>query len=100
MVFTPLLASTTVGTLDPRSVTVHITQIQKALHQPQNQYYMASCVNVDTEKQEVECDSDGVTFYVGYDKLAICTGSQAMKSPSPIRSINCVLGKYVWDPRS
>ena len=27
MVFTPLLASTTVGTLNPRSVAVHITDV-------------------------------------------------------------------------
>jgi NADH:ubiquinone reductase (non-electrogenic) len=38
MVFTPLLASTTVGTLEARSVALHITSIQSALHQPQNQY--------------------------------------------------------------
>lgn len=38
MVFTPLLASTTVGTLEARSVALHITTIQKALKQPQNQY--------------------------------------------------------------
>jgi hypothetical protein len=38
MVFTPLLASTTVGTLEARSVALHITSIQKALQQPQNQY--------------------------------------------------------------
>ncbi|GFH15422.1 pyr_redox_2 domain-containing protein, partial [Haematococcus lacustris] len=41
MVFTPLLASTTVGTLDPRSVAVHITDIQKALFWPQNSLYIA-----------------------------------------------------------
>lgn len=76
MVFTPLLAATTVGTLDPRSVTVHVTQIQKALHEPQNQFYMASCENVNIEEQKVECEADGVKFDVHYDKLAICTGSQ------------------------
>jgi len=42
MVFTPLLASTTVGTLEARSVTLHITSIQSALHQPQNQYVQVS----------------------------------------------------------
>lgn len=38
MVFTPLLASTTTGTIEARSVAVHIMSIQKALHEPQNQY--------------------------------------------------------------
>lgn len=31
MVFTPLLSSTCVGTLEPQCVAVHITDIQKAL---------------------------------------------------------------------
>jgi NADH:ubiquinone reductase (non-electrogenic) len=43
MVFTPLLASTTVGTLEARSVALHITTIQKALKQPQNQYVQVRC---------------------------------------------------------
>ena len=38
MVFTPLLASATTGTIEARSVAVHITSVQKALLQPQNQY--------------------------------------------------------------
>lgn len=38
MVFTPLLASATTGTLEARSVAVAITSIQKALFEPQNQY--------------------------------------------------------------
>jgi hypothetical protein len=43
MVFTPLLASATTGTIEARSVAVHITSIQKALHEPQNQYIAARC---------------------------------------------------------
>lgn len=38
MVFTPLIASSCVGTLEPRSVTVPITDIQPALRLPQNQF--------------------------------------------------------------
>lgn len=77
MVFTPLLASTTVGTLDPRSVTVSLTQINKALYRPQNQLYIAEAKFVDPEKQIVQCISnDNMQFDIGYDKLAICTGSQ------------------------
>jgi NADH:ubiquinone reductase (non-electrogenic) len=38
MVFTPLLASCTSGTLQARSVAVHIMGVQSALHEPQNQY--------------------------------------------------------------
>lgn len=35
MVFTPLLASTCVGTLEPRSVALPLTDIQPQLKQPQ-----------------------------------------------------------------
>jgi hypothetical protein len=38
MVFTPLLASITSGTLEARAVALNITSIQRALHLPQNQY--------------------------------------------------------------
>ncbi|GMH42376.1 hypothetical protein BSKO_10295 [Bryopsis sp. KO-2023] len=77
MVFTPLLASTTVGTLDPRSVAVHVTQINDALYKPQNQLYIAEAKHVDPMNRKVRCVSeDGLKFDVGYDKLAICTGSQ------------------------
>lgn len=77
MVFTPLLASTTVGTLEARSVALHITSIQSALHQPQNQYVQAEAKAVFPDRKLVEASSvDGVKFYVNYDKLAVCTGSQ------------------------
>ncbi|CAD7695202.1 unnamed protein product [Ostreobium quekettii] len=77
MVFTPLLASTTVGTLDPRSVTVHVTQIQRALYLPQNQFYVADATSLDPEARLVHCRSeDGKSFQIKYDRLAVCTGSQ------------------------
>jgi NADH dehydrogenase FAD-containing subunit len=107
MVFTPLLASTTTGTLEFRSIAepvraykrmpsehrpasfasaeltlschAQITSIQPALYWPQNQYYTtATATNVDPAGKIVKCISDdSITFDVHYDKLAICTGSQA-----------------------
>ncbi|KAF8061375.1 NDA1 [Scenedesmus sp. PABB004] len=77
MVFTPLLASTTVGTVGTRSVALHVTTIQKALHQPQNGYVQAKATAVFPDRRLIEAESDdGVKFFVPYDKLAICTGSQ------------------------
>ncbi|PSC72864.1 internal alternative NAD(P)H-ubiquinone oxidoreductase mitochondrial-like [Micractinium conductrix] len=77
MVFTPLLASTCVGTIESRSVTVPIVDIQHALQQPQNFYYAATCKAVHWEDRLVECSSeDGLRFFVEYDQLAISTGSQ------------------------
>ncbi|GBF90543.1 internal alternative NAD(P)H-ubiquinone oxidoreductase, mitochondrial-like [Raphidocelis subcapitata] len=77
MVFTPLLASATTGTIEARSVAVHITSIQKALHEPQNQYIAARALAVYPERRVVEAASeDGIRFFVPFDKLAVCTGSQ------------------------
>ncbi|KAI8463743.1 MAG: hypothetical protein J3K34DRAFT_526753 [Monoraphidium minutum] len=77
MVFTPLLASATTGTIEARSVAVHITSIQRALFQPQNQYLPGSAIAVYPERKLVEAASeDGIRFFVSYDKLAVCTGSQ------------------------
>ncbi|KAG2447458.1 hypothetical protein HYH02_007781 [Chlamydomonas schloesseri] len=77
MVFTPLLASTTVGTLEPRSVAVHLHDIQPGLSRPSSGLFIAEAQSVDTASRTVTCRSaDGADFTVEYDKLAICTGSQ------------------------
>ncbi|KAL4457622.1 hypothetical protein ABPG75_012487 [Micractinium tetrahymenae] len=77
MVFTPLLASTCVGTVESRSVTVPIVDIQPSLQQPQNFYYAAQCSAIHPDDKLVECVSeDGLRFFVEYDQLAIATGSQ------------------------
>ncbi|KAJ4975851.1 hypothetical protein NE237_000957 [Protea cynaroides] len=85
MVFTPLLASTCVGTLEFRSVAEPVTQIQSALATSPNSYfYLASCTGIDVEKHEVICEAvskDGQTnepyqFKVSYDKLVIATGAE------------------------
>eukprot|EP01026_Neomeris_dumetosa_P076348 TRINITY_DN81866_c0_g1_i1.p1 TRINITY_DN81866_c0_g1~~TRINITY_DN81866_c0_g1_i1.p1 ORF type:complete len:416 (-),score=64.00 TRINITY_DN81866_c0_g1_i1:217-1464(-) len=77
MVFTPLLASTTVGTLEFRSVVMPIMNIQKALHWPQNKFFAASAMQVVPDTKKIICKADdGQLFGVNYDKLVICTGSQ------------------------
>lgn len=77
MVFTPLLTSACVGTLDLRSVAVSVMSLQKRLKDPSNNYLLGSAQNVDPAKKTVHCkDEDGTTFSVEYDKLVIATGSQ------------------------
>ncbi|GKV45897.1 hypothetical protein SLEP1_g52924 [Rubroshorea leprosula] len=85
MVFTPLLASTCVGTLEFRSVAEPVSQIQSALAtEPNSYFYLASCTSVDTNKHEVYCEtvSNGVLprephrFKVAYDKLVIAAGAE------------------------
>lgn len=54
MVFTPLLASTCVGTLEFRSVAEPVGRIQPALStNPNSYFFLASCTGIDTDKHEV-----------------------------------------------
>eukprot|EP00884_Botryococcus_braunii_P021353 jgi/Botrbrau1/7901/Bobra.9_2s0074.1 len=77
MVFTPLLASCCVGTLEPRSVALPVLDIQPALRGPPNDYLSAEAVSVDPSAKTVLCkDAKGLTFMVDYDILVIGTGSQ------------------------
>ncbi|XP_021830812.1 internal alternative NAD(P)H-ubiquinone oxidoreductase A1, mitochondrial-like [Prunus avium] len=87
MVFTPLLASTCVGTLEFRSVAEPVTRIQSALATgPNSFFYMASCVGVGTNKHEVYCETiskgglphEPYRFKVAYDKLVIAAGAEPL----------------------
>ncbi|XP_042409448.1 internal alternative NAD(P)H-ubiquinone oxidoreductase A1, mitochondrial-like [Zingiber officinale] len=88
MVFTPLLASTCVGTLEFRSVAEPVSRIQSALaRSPDSYFYLASCTGIDTDKHEVYCESvpgDGQPphsphrFRVAYDKLVIAAGADPL----------------------
>uniref|UniRef100_A0A7C8YLG8 NADH:ubiquinone reductase (non-electrogenic) n=1 Tax=Opuntia streptacantha TaxID=393608 RepID=A0A7C8YLG8_OPUST len=85
MVFTPLLASTCVGTLEFRSVAEPIGRIQPAISkEPGSYYFLANCSSVDTDKHMVYCEtvtdgSDSLEpwkFEVAYDKLVVASGAQ------------------------
>ncbi|KAM1347681.1 internal alternative NAD(P)H-ubiquinone oxidoreductase A1, mitochondrial-like [Malus sylvestris] len=87
MVFTPLLASTCVGTLEFRSVAEPVSRIQSALAaSPSSYFYMASCVGLDTDKHEVYCETisngglshEPYRFKVAYDKLIIAAGAEPL----------------------
>jgi NADH dehydrogenase FAD-containing subunit len=71
-VFTPLLASTCVGTLEFRCITEPIRRHVKDL-----QYYAATCQGVDLKTKQISCQSsaDGSSFSLDYDKLVISCGA-------------------------
>ncbi|KAD3336482.1 hypothetical protein E3N88_32001 [Mikania micrantha] len=86
MVFTPLLASTCVGTLEFRSVAEPIGRIQPAIsHEPGSFFFLANCKAVDAKNHEVHCQTitDGLQtlepwdFKISYDKLVIASGAEA-----------------------
>ena len=54
MVFTPLLASTCVGTLEFRSVAEPVVRIQSALSKSPNSYFfLGHCTNIDAQNHKV-----------------------------------------------
>ncbi|CAA7026344.1 unnamed protein product [Microthlaspi erraticum] len=86
MVFTPLLASTCVGTLEFRSVAEPISRIQPAIsREPGSYYFLANCSRLDSENHEVHCETvtDGLStlkpwkFKIAYDKLILACGAEA-----------------------
>ena len=78
MVFTPLLPSACVGTVEPRSVAVPIISLQKAFSRASNMLYTATATAVRPDARAVDCvsESGDICFTVNYDKLVITTGSQ------------------------
>jgi NADH:ubiquinone reductase (non-electrogenic) len=87
MVFTPLLASTCVGTLEFRSVVEPVSRIQSALAtRPGSYFFLANCTGVDTKAHEVYCTaavgeglpSDPYNFKIAYDKLVIASGAEPL----------------------
>ncbi|BBN13407.1 NADH:quinone reductase (non-electrogenic) [Marchantia polymorpha subsp. ruderalis] len=89
MVFTPLLASTCVGTLEFRSVAEPVRTIQPATAKEKDSYFfLAHCTHIDTENRQVICKALGKDetafmkasgdFVVAYDKLIIASGAEAL----------------------
>ncbi|KAI7820115.1 pyridine nucleotide-disulfide oxidoreductase-domain-containing protein [Gamsiella multidivaricata] len=77
--FTPLLPSATVGTLELRSL---IEPIRRLLSKLGGYYVEGRAEDIDFENQLVEVsgvnNSEGQMFYVPYDKLVIAVGSESM----------------------
>ncbi len=72
--FTPLLPSTTVGTIEFRSIIEPIRVARKGIH-----YYEANCIDIDSKQREISCaaTSDGQRFKLQYDRLVIAVGAES-----------------------
>jgi NADH dehydrogenase FAD-containing subunit len=73
LLFTPLLAETSVGTLEFRNI---IEPVRRSF--PKAAYYQAACQNIDTVKKVAVCldSQDGSEFQVPYDLLVIALGAR------------------------
>ncbi|KAE8806075.1 hypothetical protein D1007_17753 [Hordeum vulgare] len=88
MVFTLLLASTCVGTLEFRSMVEPVSRIEPALStRPGSYFFLANCTGIDTHKHEVYCmlaagdeqlPANPYCFRVAYDKLVIASGAEPL----------------------
>ncbi|XP_062172661.1 internal alternative NAD(P)H-ubiquinone oxidoreductase A2, mitochondrial-like [Alnus glutinosa] len=87
MVFTPLLASTCVGTLEFRSVAEPISRIQPAIsREPGSYFFLSNCTGIDPDNHSVHCETvtygsdtlDPWKFKIAYDKLVIALGAQPL----------------------
>jgi NADH:ubiquinone reductase (non-electrogenic) len=70
--FSPLLPSTTVGTIEFRSIIEPIRTARKDLR-----YYQANCVSIDRENKTAYCEGKfkQTPFEVKYDKLVLAVGA-------------------------
>lgn len=70
--FTPLLPSTTVGTIEFRSIIEPIRKVRKG-----DEFIQGTCTAIDPEKKEITCRSidPATTFTVDYDILIIAVGA-------------------------
>ncbi|KAL1926060.1 hypothetical protein VTP01DRAFT_6097 [Rhizomucor pusillus] len=81
--FTPLLAGTSVGSLEPRCITEPVRGYSVNLD-----YHQAWCDNIDFKNQKITCtstldDNKGATFELDYDKLVIAVGAYSNTFNTP-----------------
>ncbi|KAK6438865.1 hypothetical protein LTR95_004929 [Oleoguttula sp. CCFEE 5521] len=96
--FTPMLPSATVGTLELRSL---VEPIRRIVMRVRGHFLKASAVDVEFSEKLVEVSSVGPTgedqrFYVPYDKLVVGVGSQT--NPHGVKGLeNCHFLKNIAD---
>ncbi|ORX92029.1 NDE1, mitochondrial external NADH dehydrogenase [Basidiobolus meristosporus CBS 931.73] len=98
-VFTPLLASTSVGTLEFRCIVEPVKQ-----HAREATFYEAWCDNLDLEKQQILCTSNlgdkNEKFLLDYDILVISVGAYSNTFNVPGVKENALFLKDINDARA
>lgn len=104
--FTPLLPSAVVGSLQPSSIIQPARKFYKVLQDSKIQFYEAECTNIDHENNIVTCsDSSPVctkssTFDLEYDYLVIAVGSEPNTFNTKGVKENAFFVKSIEDARS
>ncbi|KAJ8503690.1 hypothetical protein OPV22_004576 [Ensete ventricosum] len=90
MVFTPLLASTCVGTLEFRSVAEPVSRIQPAISTaPGSYFFLARCTGVDADGHAVHCET--VTDGGVRDTLELLEIGRSILEDEKRRLLHCVV---------
>lgn len=77
--FTPLLPSATVGTIEPRSLLEPIRKILRRFAPSTAHYFHASAIDVDLSNNRVLVKyDDSEPFWVPYDHLVVAVGSKSI----------------------
>lgn len=98
--FTPMLPSATVGTLEMKSL---VEPIRRILSRVKGHFIRAKAEDVDfsgrlVEVSQVDAQGRDVRFYVPYDKLVVAVGSQT--NPHGVKGLeNCHFLKDIRDAR-
>lgn len=92
--FTPLLASTTVGTVELRSIMEPLQRVQ-----PQVQFYAAAASGIDADRCLVHCQAGSGQFEWPYDQLVIAVGAISQTFGIPGVAEHALMLKEIGDAR-
>jgi NADH:ubiquinone reductase (non-electrogenic) len=97
--FSPLLPSTTVGTLEFRSIIEPIRNLQNRLN---FKFYQATCANLDPVTKLVTCEGlfDRETFLLSYNVLVVAVGATSKTFGIPGVIENSFFLKELSDARA
>ncbi|ORZ02538.1 FAD/NAD-P-binding domain-containing protein [Syncephalastrum racemosum] len=98
-IFTPLLAGTAVGSLEPRCIIEPVRGYSTEL-----EYHQAWCDKIDIKKQKIYCssnlvDNKGKPFELDYDKLVIAVGAYSNTFNTPGVKEHAIFLKQIDDAR-
>ncbi|XP_072035082.1 probable NADH dehydrogenase [Amphiura filiformis] len=98
--FTPLLASTTVGTLEFRSI---IEPVRNVGFRQSDHFHLSQAVSLDMDRKVLKCQSvidEKMTYDISYDKLVIGVGSMSNTFGVPGVGKHTFFLKEISDARS
>jgi NADH:ubiquinone reductase (non-electrogenic) len=99
--FTPLLPSTTTGTLSPRSIVEPIRQFCKRSRAEEANFIEAACLDIDSKNNVIYCEDNSAVkgstskFEMKYDYLVVAVGAEPATFGIPGVEENAIFMKDV-----